>query len=201
MNRKWMVGLVGVVLVLGMVGMAGATPITDTVNGPATKMGDDDSYTIWHDFTDDGFSPGTVGLPGVDEILSASLKVYFYDDNDNQSEKFNIKLDGVLVGSQVTILSRSTSGSPFIYSWDFLTPFASLQPDGKLSVQISRREGDFYLQKSELTLTWEEYTDPNRGGGGGGNLAPVPEPTTMLLMGTGLLGIVSMARRRANRKN
>lgn len=38
------------------------------------------------------------------------------------------------------------------------------------------------------------------GGGDGGSTSPVPEPSTILLVGTGLLGMIAFGRKRFNKK-
>jgi len=59
-----------------------------------------------------------------------------------------------------------------------------LVEDGKLNVTLCSTFGDFMFDKSTFTAN--------------GDSAPVPEPATLLLLGSGLLGAAGLRRR--NRK-
>ena len=66
-----------------------------------------------------------------------------------------------------------------------LTAWIQLQDTGLLDVTLSSTGGDFYFGSSKLTVT--------------GDSAPVPEPSTLLLMGIGLLGLVGYSRKRSKK--
>ena len=44
------------------------------------------------------------------------------------------------------------------------------------------------------------FSGDTLGGGDGGSTSPVPEPSTVLLVGTGLLGMIAFGRKRLNKK-
>jgi hypothetical protein len=58
---------------------------------------------------------------------------------------------------------------------------------------IAVGDGRFFLGQSQLNAT----IDRNSSGGGIAGATPVPEPTTLVLTGFGLLGMAKVTRRRA----
>jgi hypothetical protein len=78
--------------------------------------------------------------------------------------------------------------------FDITDIFASWGIGDKLDVTLKYNEGCFNVLKLHNSVFTLDYDK-------GSNTAPVPEPTTMLLFGSGLLSLVGVARKRLNKKD
>jgi len=161
---------------------ARAIPYTwvDTINfSPDRYIGYLQSTSYTHDITDN--SPFAF-TPGFDKIYSYNLKVKLYDDGGrcDLGELAFINQPGILGDGFYTFTYSNEN-----FGWS-IAGLMNLNQTGKLDVSVTSVFGDFYLDYSQLTAI-------------GNDVAPVPEPGTMVLLGFGLVGIAIYGKRRMNK--
>jgi len=199
--------LFATLLMFGALGTAGAAPMTwddfidfDDILIPPT-------YSYFHDIGDgpDGFSSSWQG--GNDTIDSFTVEIAVYDDLVDDTERGKWVWTGWFSGyyETVTVPDGSESGrvtwglesqalvfadgTPQSYTGDLFGIGAfDISHDGTLNLSVYATDGDFYLDSSRLIV----YGDDG--------MAPVPEPSTMLLMGAGLIGLLGYNRKRFSKK-
>lgn len=189
--KKTTIFLCSLALVFSVVGVAGAVPTTwtDFINfRPDRYLGNDLFYV--HDISDgdNGFQGYSMG--GDDVVYGYALQIALRDDYDrrNEGEVAFINQPGISGDGYYNFNYTSQT-----FGWS-LAGLLSLNWDGRLGVTIDRRAGDFYVNYSRLVARGDN------GSGTATGTAPVPEPSTILLMGAGLLGLVAVGRRKFNRK-
>ncbi len=150
----------------------GAVPILQYHSSP---------FTYTHDIND------SVNFGAGDKVVQAFLELDFTNDSSDKYGKFlfipydNREYVKVVYDGTEWIIGEANNGQ-----YNVALDVYWLNDDGKLDVTIKVRNdlgtASAWLDHSRLYGTAES--------------APVPEPTTMLLFGTGLAGLAAVGRRR-----
>ena len=199
--KKYLMFLCSVILVFGIVGGANAIPFTDTQvldetigEGPVAEYFWGDTITYSH------ATPIDFEVPW-DIVNSAELEIsgYWIDGDDD-----TVEVSGTAVGtlesggSQGTYFSFNSLNwvswdTPSVSSFDISSTFSSWSTGAPLNVSITANgsigDGILTLASSTFNLDYDNGS------------APVPEPSTILLMGAGLLGLVGYNRKRFSKKS
>jgi hypothetical protein len=160
-----------------------------------TDIYDDDFYfsqtgnqtlTFLHDINDDHFDVGK------DLVWSYNLVIGLDDDpNSDAQGRVFINLPGFITDGSFKIIDYVDIERGFS-----LAGLIQLNTSGTLTVNLTRISGDFYFDESTLNASgWESKPNTTT------NPSAVPEPTTLLLLGSGLVGFGILGRKRFRRKD
>ncbi|GEM_PF-2240093 len=161
------------------------------LDGNGAKWGDDFKPTAWGSTTStSGWTsstytwPSAWGLPPAgyitDEFIGWSADSYSdgfnFQDNNLNDKAFTFQVD---IDSSNAFWGKDTNGAPN----DLSKPELTFWFGGWFDDDLWGDEENYYMYEGNMVLTGRE-------------VAPVPEPSTILLLGSGLLGLGWYGRKR-----
>jgi len=147
------------------------TTLFQTTNLPVGSFQVEFDYLIGNDGTDD--KGGSYIDPSTTGDISDNLMVYLEKDSGNPREIARIYSSGLYSGGSLTHISISVDNLPADYNWIFFN--------------LKDQDDGFF---TKVTLDDIQITQNTPGP------APVPEPGTMLLLGSGLAGLAGWGRKK-----
>ena len=192
--KKILMVVSAMMVISGMVGDASALTFKDTKNlntiigeGPGAQLIWEDTYTYTHE------TPKDFEVPW-DKVNSATLDItgYLINENDDTVSIQNKWIGTLTPGGEYGHILWYSWDNPSISSFDIASTFTSWSTGAPFEVTITANgeflDGILELSTSTFTLDYDN------------DVAPVPEPSTILLLGAGLLGLTGFRRKRFHTK-
>ena len=158
------------------------TAITDNNDGTSTLLGVE--YTFYVDTADLGAEMNSLNLEFGSDVFTSVSGLIFVNPTDWS--------DSLLISSSGSIYEITSAGT-------FIGVGESLQ----FTVNITMNNAAFTDSSlwNEGQVWGQSFTAGDTlNGSDGGSTAPVPEPATVMLVGTGLLGMIAFGRKRFIKK-
>lgn len=194
MSKNFLVVILGLAFIF-FAGFAAAAPITltditeFTAGGTLDKDGDESDDLNSYGGVEVNYLEGSSDYvswthhyeftPPAEEVIDGSLTLWLEDDSNHDPFEFAFAWaeDGTWGFGEVDTNN---------YTYGINTSYLA---DGSFSVVLASIWGDFYINKSVLKIEYNPV-------GSSANSAPVPEPATMLLLGSGLIGVSFVSRKK-----
>jgi len=184
--KKFLVFLAAILLVFGMVGMAGAIPFSTSndYSGSGTYGGE--SYIR---ITAPGQLTDTFDLTGLcaAEITEASLSITHRYANNWDFELWVASGNNAIEIGTLSYSDINWVKDDFDLSSSLLDSIKDSGWIASLTITDTNSKTGGVADFASATLS--------------GNYAPVPEPATMLLLGSGLIGLVGLGRKKFFKKS
>lgn len=181
--KRFSVFLCTISMVFAVVGAASAVPITDFRDfDPDIELNRGDTFAWQLDIRDDGFDPGS------QDVMSATLTLRVWDDGDGHEEWARLIVGGVWIDTWEVNTEEVTFDLT-----SFASVITSLSDDGYVDATLTATDvakNDFGFNWSQLDVEATDVESP----------VHTPEPATMLLLGTGLVGMAALGRMKSIRK-